>query len=241
MTRLACLLALLLAGCVTANDDDSAVDDVTPAEPGDTEVLGYLFLGAIDDIEEPSPAPPGISVQEVGTGLAADTDAEGLFRIFPAGEDSFELEASYDVESYLPTVVGVTWEQWDLDPFVELELEERSHNNYHYVFEYDQAYSLGHGTLLVGLGDPDGDEPLPVGTTVSINGDHGGSFALLDDGGSVATDTLPADADPELNFARVSPGVAQVTVTPPPGWTCVGPSQITIRADTLSVVNYSCR
>jgi len=252
-THIRTLLAvILLAGCPSGDDDDTSNDDDVTANDDDIandddatgeEVWGEVFLGAPDDFTKPSTAPAGTQVSELGANNVTETNAQGRFSITPAGESSFELFAEFEPETYVSALVAMTWEQWAAASFVELELEERSHNAYHYAYEYGgQPYSPGHGTLVVEFGGPDGDDPTPVGVGVSINLDHGGSYAILGVGQGIEASVLPDNAEPEIDFARVEPGVAEISLTLPVGLSqCIGPDSVTVRADTITFVAYYCQ
>ena len=86
------------------------------------------------------------------------------------------------------------------------------------------------------------DAEPPAGGSASIDLDHIGPWVRLSTGGSLPTGTIPDNGDDgEIAFARVTPGTATVSVTPPDGATgCQGPDEVTVQPDTITWAVYLC-
>ncbi len=206
-------------------------------------IEGIAAYGAPDDSGDGTPG-GGIDVRDPVTDNSATSAGDGSFTLEIADVEELVLHSHTDDAAYIDEYFVITQSTLDTIGWEDLEVEvaDKAHEEFHYERDFGGLpYSEDHGTVLIEL--LTFDNSIAVGTTIDIDLDYFGAIVLTNSGDAIPTNTLPANADiNEVAFARVEPGTAAVTVTPPDGaeYTCSGPATIPVVANALTLAAFLC-
>lgn len=237
----AALGALVLFGCsdgggadpADAAAADAAADASNLCPPG-----SQLFTGEYVDWDSTPDDFLGIfdatiaEVDDPGNSTTTAPNGRGILCIDP---DS-DTDLDFTQENYLPLLFSASIDAVAIGTYFAAGLTPARADTL-FSDELSLSRDPAMAQVIVDVRIYPGGEPA-IGATVAIGDASAGAFSrdsarlyvpgsTLTDGGSVL-------------FANVAPGTTTVTVTAPPGATCVGRSSMTLRAGSLNFTEYAC-